>query len=188
MRIGVVSDTHGYFDPSLREHLAGVDEIIHAGDVGSQNILDELEQLAHVCAVQGNVDSPDLKLPLTRTLRFEGVQVELRHTLSVPQSEIEKWADGVLLGKSYPRRREEFLKSFDGATRVVVFGHSHQPCLITLCHTLFFNPGSAGHKRFSLPRSFGELEIFPRGIRGIIRSLEGDAKDLPGKVWVPVGE
>lgn len=188
MRIGVVSDTHGYFDPKLREHLAGVEGIVHAGDVDSQTILDELAEIAPVYAVRGNVDSPHLNLPLTRTVRFDGVQVELRHILPAPQSEVKAWSDGELLGKMHPQRRKDFLGNFDSASRVVVFGHSHQPCLVTLCHTLFFNPGSAGKKRFSQPRCCGLLEIFPRGIRGIIRSLEDEEKDLPGKVWVPINE
>jgi predicted phosphodiesterase len=88
----------------------------------------------------------------------------------------------------HPERREAFLRTFDDATRVVVFGHSHQPCLLTLGHKLFFNPGSAGKQRFSLPRCCGLLEVFPRGVRGTVLSLERHNERLPGKVWLPVGE
>ena len=107
---------------------------------------------------------------------------------SGPQPELELKTDGALLGKMQPERRDAFLKAFDPKSRVVVFGHSHQPCLLTLGHMLFFNPGSAGHKRFSLPRSLGVLEIFPRGVRGAILSLERYNEKLPAKVWLPVAE
>jgi uncharacterized protein len=188
MKIGVISDTHGFFDPRLRELLAGSDAILHAGDAGSQEVLDELEKIAPVHAVRGNVDPASLKLPPSLTQRFEGVQVQVQHELPVPQSELEHWEDGALLGKMQPERRDAFLKAFADETRVVVFGHSHQPCLVTLGHMLFFNPGSAGHKRFSLPRCFGWLEIFPRGVRGSIVSLERYNEKLPAKVWLPVAE
>jgi putative phosphoesterase len=188
MKIGVVSDTHGYFDPRLPELLAGVEAILHAGDVGAEEVLDELGQIAKVYAVHGNVDSPKLKLPPSLQASFEGVQVEVRHQLSAPQAELEAWSDGALLGKMQPERREGFLQDFDEATRVVVFGHSHQPCLLTVGHRLFFNPGSAGQQRFSLPRCCGLLEVFPRGVRGTMVSLERLSEKLPARVWLPVGE
>jgi putative phosphoesterase len=187
LKIAVVSDTHGFFDPRLKELLAGVDSILHGGDVGSQDVLAEFQQIALVRAVRGNVDSAGLHLPLSLTLQFEGVQVELKHVLEVPQSELEHWADGALLGRVQPERLEAFLEAFADKTRVVVFGHSHKPCLVTLRHILFFNPGSAGPKRFSLPRSYGLLEIYPRGVRGSIMSLERQNEKLPAKVWLPVG-
>ncbi|HEV2491876.1 MAG TPA: metallophosphoesterase family protein [Terriglobia bacterium] len=162
MRIGVIADTHGYFDPRLRELLAGVEVILHAGDVGTQAVLDELGQIAPVRAVRGNVDPPELNLPLSLKLDIEGLKVEMMHILPVPQSEVEDWADRTLeIGGKPPRRSEAFLKTFDDAIGVVVFGHSHQPCLITLGRRLFFNPGSAGKKRFDLPRCCGLLEVVP---------------------------
>ncbi len=188
MKVGVVSDTHGYFDPRLKELLAGVEFILHGGDVGSQEVLDELTNIAPVHAVRGNVDPEELDLPPSRTLCFVGTQVELQHQLPVPQSELNAWSDGALLGKMHPERRDDFLKSFEAPTRVVVFGHSHQPCLMTLGHKLFFNPGSAGEQRFSFPRCCGVLEVFPRGIRGTILSLERYNERLPGKIWLPVSE
>ena len=188
MKIAVVSDTHGFVDPRLLELLAGSDAILHGGDVGSKEVLDELETIAPVHAVRGNVDSRSLKLPPSLKKTFEGVQVEIQHALPVPQSELDPWADGALLGKMQPERRDAFLKSFDKKSRVIIFGHSHQPCLVAIGHTLFFNPGSAGHKRFSLPRSYGVLEIFPRGVRGSIVSLERENKRLPASVWLPVAE
>jgi uncharacterized protein len=188
MRIGVVSDTHGFFDPRLKEALAGSDAILHGGDVGSEEVLAELRSIAPVHAVCGNVDDAALSLPPSLKKNFEGVQVEVQHILPLPQSELEHWADGALLGKMQPERRDAFLKTFDGKTRVVIFGHSHQPCLVTIGHMLFFNPGSAGPKRFSLPRSVGMLEVYPRGVRGSITSLEKAHEKLPGKVWLPVAE
>lgn len=188
MKIGVVSDTHGQFDAKLKEVLAGVDAIVHGGDVGSEEVLTELRAIAPVHGVRGNVDDTSLDLPPSLKKKFEGVQVEVQHILHLPQTELEHWADGALLGKMQPERRDTFLKSFDDQTHVVIFGHSHQPCLVTIGHTLFFNPGSAGPKRFSLPRCAGLLEVFPRGVRGTIVSLEGQDQKLPGKVWLPVAE
>jgi len=188
MKIGLVSDTHGYFDPRLPELLAGAEAILHAGDVGSEDVLDQLGQIAKVYAVRGNVDSAALKLPLSLKASFEGVQIEVRHQLVAPQAELEAWSDGELLGKMQPERREAFLGGFEEATRVIVFGHSHQPCLLTVGHRLFFNPGSAGQQRFSLPRCCGLLEVFPRGIRGTMVSLERPSDKLPARVWLPVAE
>jgi uncharacterized protein len=188
MKIGLVSDTHGYVDPNLPDLLAGVDSILHAGDVGSRAVLDDLERIAAVRAVQGNVDSNKLNLPPSLKVRIENVQIEVQHQLLVPQDELEKWRDGSELGKFNPERRARFLQCFDPETMVVVFGHSHRPCLFRMGHKLFFNPGSCGKKRFSLPRCFGFLEIFPRGVRGSIIGLEGQDGNLPGNVWVPLGE
>jgi uncharacterized protein len=188
MKIGLVSDTHGYFDPILQDLLAGVDSILHAGDVGSRAVLDDLERIAAVRAVQGNVDSNELNLPPSLKVRLENVQIEVQHQLLVPQDELEKWKDGSELEKSNPGRRARFLQCFDPETMVVVFGHSHRPCLLMMGRKLFFNPGSCGKKRFSLPRCFGFLEIFPRGVRGSIIGLEGEDGNLPGNVWLPLGE
>jgi len=186
MKIGVVSDTHNYLDPRLAELLEGADAILHAGDVGSRQVLEGLEQIARVDAVRGNVD--ELDLPPSRTVKFDNVQVEVMHQLPVPQSELEAWTDGALLVKMHPERHQAFLAGFDAATRVVIFGHSHKPCLLTLGHKLFFNPGSAGQQRFSLPRCCGLLEIFPRGVRGTVLSLERHNERVPAKVWLPIGE
>jgi hypothetical protein len=187
MKIGLVSDTHDYIDPRLRELLSGVEAILHSGDVGSQEALDELSQIAPVHAVRGNTDPAGLHLLPSLSLQFESVQVELLHQLPVPQAELQVWSDGALLGKMHPERRAAFLQAFDHS-RVIVFGHSHQPCLVTMGHKLFFNPGSAGKQRFSLPRSCGRLEVFPRGVRGEILSLGRYNEKLPAKVWLPVGE
>ncbi len=188
MKIGVVSDTHGFFDPRLREVLAGVEAILHAGDVGSREVLDELGQVAKIYAVRGNVDSAESNFPLSRSVKMDRLHVEILHQLSVPQEELIAWSDGSLLPKVHPERRDIFLKSFPEVTQVVVFGHTHQPCLAVLGHRLFFNPGSAGQQRFSLPRCCGLLETFPRGLRAEIVALEKGRGKLPQKVWFPLGE
>ena len=186
MKIGVVSDTHGYFDPRLHEVLEGVDAILHAGDVDTHDVLGELKKIAPVHAVRGNVDGGDLNLPLTRTLKWAGVQIELQHILPGHQSELLEWSRAALQGQTLPKRGQEFLKNFGEATRVAVFGHSHEPCLITLSQTLFFNPGSAGKRRFSLPRCCGLLEISSKEIHGLVVSLEDEGENLPAPVVIPV--
>lgn len=183
MKIGVISDTHGYFDPLLPEALKGVETILHGGDVGSEHVLDELKRLAPVRAVRGNVDAPDLNLPFSLKMSLGGLTVEMMHILPVPQSELIAWEERtpVLDGKA-PRRSEAFLRTFDDATGLVVFGHTHQPCLVTLGRRLFFNPGSAGKKRFDLPRCYGLLEISTQAIHASIRPLGAQDGRLPRDV------
>jgi uncharacterized protein len=188
MKIGVISDTHGYVDPQLAEVLTGVDAILHAGDVGSGEALEDLKLIAKVYAVQGNVDPAEMNLPPTLAVGFQNLRVEIQHQLPVPQQELENWADGALLPRLNPERSAQFLKSFNPATHVVVFGHSHRPCLLTIGHRLFFNPGSSGARRFRLPRCCGLLELFPRGVRGSIIGLEGQNAGLPESIWLPLGE
>jgi putative phosphoesterase len=172
VKIGMVSDTHGFFDPRLAELLEGVEVILHGGDVGSLPVLDELRRIAEVDAVRGNVDSPALGLPPSLTRRFAGVQIEMKHILPVPQSKLEQWAREAVPSKDQAARREAFLGNFEPATRVVIFGHSHEPCLLVLGGKLFINPGSAGRRRFSLPRCCGLAEISPVAITATIQLLE----------------
>jgi uncharacterized protein len=186
VKLGIVSDTHGFFDPRLVEVLEGVKAILHGGDVGSPAVLDELRQIAAVHAVQGNVDPPALGLPLSFTRRFDGVQIEMQHILSAPQSQMEEWARDSAPSKARAARRDVFLKSFDPTTRVVIFGHSHEPCILVIGGKLFFNPGSAGKKRFSLPRCCGLLEIAIGGITATIEPLERYNGQLPAGIqWEP---
>ena len=173
MTIGVVSDTHGFFDPRLKKLLAGVETILHAGDVGSPEILYELRQIAPVRAVRGNVDLPDLDLPLTLTARLGSVKIEMMHILPVPQAELQAWSRGTTPGGRAPERSRRLLASLAESTGVVIFGHSHQPCLVNLGDRLFMNPGSAGRKRFSLPRTCGLLDLVPEGMQATILDLEG---------------
>jgi len=187
MRIGVVSDTHGYFDPHLPRLLHGVDEILHAGDVGSVAMLDQLRAFAPVQAVRGNVDSAALGLAPALTRRFGAVEIHMFHEPPKPQSELRDWAQaGPLEGKPAEHCRR-FLERFTDECRVVIFGHTHEPCGLILGSKLFFNPGSAGKKRFSLPRCCGLLEISAQGMQATFLGLERYNEDLPEGVWLPIG-
>ena len=187
MKIGVVSDTHGYFDPHLPQLLYGVDEILHAGDVGSEDVLDQLRAIAPVQAVRGNVDAASLGISPAVTQRYGGVEIYLVHELPKPQSALRDWAqEGPLQGKTGEHCRR-FLESLPAGCQVVIFGHSHEPDALILGGKLFFNPGSAGKKRFSLPRCCGLLEISGQGVRATFLGLERYNEDLPQSVWLPIG-
>jgi hypothetical protein len=194
----VVSDTHGFFDSRLEELLAGVELILHAGDVGNPQVLEELARISPVRAVRGNVDSPQLGLPFRITLNLTAMlvsgpqpgaafQVEVLHQLPATQAELEKWANHAGAKGHGPPGRDAFIGSFAHDTRVVIFGHSHAPCSVALAGMLFFNPGSAGKQRFSLPRSCGLLEVSAEGVKATILSLERYNGKLPEKVWLPFG-
>ena len=187
MRIGVVSDTHGFFDARLEELLAGVEVILHAGDVDKQRVLDELTRIAPVRAVRGNMDPSQLGLPPRITARLGEVQMQIFHQLPAAQTELEKWGKHARVEGLGARRRDAFLRSFEPTTRVVIFGHSHAPCAVVLAGKLFFNPGSAGKQRFSLPRSCGLLEVSTHGVGATIFSLDRYNRKLPEKVWLHVG-
>ena len=186
MKIGVVADTHGYFDPQLRQLLTGVDAILHAGDVGSVAVLDELRAIARVHAVRGNVDGTELDLPPALKLDFAELRVEMTHILPVPQSELEAWGEAAMPLGHAPARSARLIESFDESTGVIVFGHSHRPCLVDLGDHVFFNPGSAGTKRFSLPRSYGLLESTPDGIEATIRLLDTNPTYVLKRLRLPV--
>jgi len=212
MKIGVVSDTHGFFDARLAELLAGVELILHAGDVGNLEVLDELERIAPVRAVKGNVDSLLAGLPLSLTLRpneprgrggsrtapttafasgadlKSPFQVEVLHELPAAQTDLEKWANQARTEALAPRARDAFLRAFEQNTRVVIFGHSHVPCAITLCGRLFFNPGSAGKQRFSLPRCCGLLDLSAKQVEATILGLQQYNRKLPDKVVLRLTE
>jgi hypothetical protein len=137
LTVGVVSDTHGLVRPEAKEALRGSDVILHAGDVGGSHVLEELGQLAPVIPVRGNVDGGWARLlPERRRLDLGGVSVLLLH-------------DRALLG----------LDPAEEGLGVVVFGHSHQPLAEKQRGVLWFNPGSAGPRRFQLPVSVGRLVI-----------------------------
>ncbi|MGH9357622.1 MAG: metallophosphoesterase family protein [Terriglobia bacterium] len=183
MKIGIVSDTHGYFDSRLTSLLAGVDRILHAGDVGSRPVLDELESIAPAHAVRGNVDPPELGLPPRRVMALDGLQVEMLHILPAPQTQVEAWTMvNYSADKAGAGSRERFLRNFDPATRVVIFGHTHQPALFEIKRTLFVNPGSAGKKRFSLPRCCALMQISGREGEIKLLSLEGYNEKVIGSI------
>jgi uncharacterized protein len=141
--IGVISDTHGLLDEKVLEHFRGVHSIIHAGDIGTEDIIWHLEKIAPVVAVRGNNDSAAMCFPNERMALIEGRTFYVRHIFAT----VEKMA---------PAQQRIIERHMPDA---VIFGHSHKAYSETWRGTLLFNPGSAGPKRFSLPRSIGLLEL-----------------------------
>ena len=137
MRIGVISDTHGLLRPEAIDGLAGVDHILHAGDVGGIEILERLRAIAPVTAIRGNVDGfgPCAALPEIEVVELSGYSFYMLHDIQALD------LDPVAAGMA-----------------AVIYGHSHQPKVEERKGVLYFNPGSAGPKRFSLPVSLGFLE------------------------------
>jgi putative phosphoesterase len=138
MLIGVISDTHGLLRPEALTALAGVEHILHAGDVGDMAILEVLRQVAPVTAIRGNVDVSGgcAELPATDVVELQGRLFYLVH--SVHDLDINPAVAGV---------------------SVVVSGHSHKASVEMKNGVLFFNPGSAGPRRFSLPVTIGFVTV-----------------------------
>ena len=141
--IGVVSDTHGYYDPQLDEVLAGAVHIVHAGDVGS-GVMPRLRALAPLTVVAGNTDLPGA---YEADLAWEEqVVVEGRHIIVCH------------ISHSLMGRHDPVLEGFD----LVVTGHSHIAKVEWRADTLFLNPGSAGHARFGKPRTCARVLLAER--------------------------
>jgi uncharacterized protein len=132
--IGVISDTHGLLRPEAMEALRHSDHILHAGDVGAPGILNQLGAIAPVNAIRGNVDKEDWakRLPTTEVFEAGGVSIYMLHDLAALD-----------------------LKPKAAGFSVVVSGHSHVPKQEVRDGVLYFNPGSAGPRRFKLPVSVG---------------------------------
>jgi predicted phosphodiesterase len=109
------------------------------------------------------------------------------HQLPTEQATVRDWAQATPHRGKPAERCREFLLSLPGNCRVVIFGHSHEPCALVVAGKLFFNPGSAGKKRFSLPQCCGMLEVLPEGVRATFLGLGRYNEGLPGEVWLPVG-
>jgi putative phosphoesterase len=150
MQIGVISDTHGLLRPEAVASLRGSDRIIHAGDIGNPAILDQLNEIAPVTAVRGNVDRAAwaLKIPETNILEVEGFSVYVIHILQSLD-----------------------LKPEAAGFAAVVYGHSHVPKQETKHGVLYFNPGSAGPRRFRLPVTVGLLSLEEGKLQGRIVEL-----------------
>lgn len=155
MLIGVISDTHGLFDQSIVSIFDGVDAIIHAGDIGKLEVITRLEELAPVFAVEGNNDSFK-RFPVERVEEMAGRRIVIRHIFG--ELHQIKQSDRKMIEHIQPH--------------VVVFGHSHRPYQHMLDRTLLFNPGSAGPRRFSLPRTVGILTLTREGAEAQIRNLD----------------
>lgn len=151
MRIGVVSDTHGLLRPQVVRRLRGVDRIVHAGDIGDPAVLAALEAVAPVTAVRGNNDRGAWAraVPETAVLHVGGVSLYVLHDLAALDVD--------------PRA---------AAIDAVIAGHSHRPSLGTRDGVLFFNPGSVGPRRFTLPIAMGFLTVHGAGVRGRIVYLD----------------
>lgn len=141
--LGLISDTHGYFDPGVSQALAGVERILHAGDIGGEGaaadsgrrVLEALEKIAPVTAIRGNVDVGD-DHPSTTLVLWHGLRIRMIHSLG-------DWTEAV---RNVP-------------ADVVVCGHSHQPEVRHEDGVMIVNPGSAGKRRFRLPRTCARLSI-----------------------------
>ncbi|GAB4212746.1 MAG: metallophosphoesterase family protein [Roseiflexaceae bacterium] len=131
MQLGVIADTHGTLDPRALVALRGVEHILHAGDVGSPQILRDLEAIAPVSAVAGNIDTGTAlgrMLPGVLAQQFAGVQIYMTHIGGKPAQ----------LAAHLPAPRPQ----------VYIFGHSHVALLEQIGDVLFLNPGAAGRPRF----------------------------------------
>ncbi len=151
MIIGVISDTHGLLRPGALAALQGCDYIIHAGDIGDPPILDKLAAIAPLTAVLGNIDHGAWanKIPTTNVLEVGEISIYVLHNL-----------------------QELDLKPEAAKFAAVVYGHSHVPKQEWKNGVLYFNPGSAGPRRFRLPVSVGRLRIKDGRIDAKILLLE----------------
>lgn len=136
--IGVISDTHGLLRPEAKQHLSGVDHIIHAGDIGGPDVIAELEKIAPVTAIKGNIDKEAWAAPYSddETIKLAGRLIYVlhnRHDLGLDPK----------------------VAGFD----IVISGHSHKPNIETIDGVLYLNPGSAGPRRFTLPIALALLEL-----------------------------
>src|SRR5216683_953587 len=152
LRVGLISDTHGLLRPDARAFLMGCDYIVHGGDIGSAQILDELAVIAPLIAVRGNNDTGPwaARLPLTELVRVGNVFVYVIHNLE--ELDIDPAAAGV---------------------RVIVSGHSHKPMIEERDQVLYINPGSSGPRRFKLPVSVGEILVSGSAVNARIVDLSG---------------
>ena len=146
MRLGVISDTHGLLRSEVFEAFKKVDHILHGGDVGTWDILIDLQALAHVTAVYGNMDGPELRSKLTQ----------------VAQVELDGFDIVVTHGDQFGHPTPAALHDAFPRAEIIVYGHTHKPLLELVDRTItVINPGGAGPKRFGLAPSVGILELEP---------------------------
>jgi uncharacterized protein len=136
--LGLISDTHSRIRPSALEALRGSDIILHAGDIGSPDVITALKKIAPVHAIHGNIDREPLtkKYPATNVIEFAGLSIYMLHNLQA--LDLDPKAAGF---------------------HAVIYGHSHKPEYYFNNGVLYFNPGSAGPRRFSLPISVGKIRV-----------------------------
>jgi putative phosphoesterase len=148
--IGVISDTHGLLRPEAVRVLKGSDHIIHAGDIGDPAVLDELAAIAPLTAIRGNADRGawTRRIPSTDVIEIAGVSIYVIHNLD-----------------------ELDLKPEAAGFAAVIYGHSHVPKTETKNGVLYFNPGSAGPRRFRLPITLGTIRVRDGTLDPEIREL-----------------
>jgi uncharacterized protein len=149
--VGVISDTHGLLRPEAVAALTGVERIVHAGDIGSPDVLSQLERVAPVVAVRGNNDRDAwaTAIPQTEVLEIGGVSLYVLHDL-----------------------HELGLDPRAAGFAAVIAGHSHQPRLDERDGVLYLNPGSAGPRRFKLPISLARLTVTDSRVQARLVTLE----------------
>ena len=148
MQIGILSDTHGFLDPRLAELFAGVDHILHAGDIGYPSLILDLQEIAPVTAVLGNTDEPRIGYRDTEVVALGGRKFLVHHIVNPRQL-----ADRV---------RERIARE---KPDVVVFGHTHKAFCERINGRLFFNPGYCGKPKFAQPRTVAILHCDAQEIR-----------------------
>jgi len=159
MKIGIISDTHGLLRPEAVELLHGSDHIIHAGDIGSPEIIPALEQIAAVTAIRGNVDRDAWarRFRETEVVELGGAHIYVLHDLHA--LDLDPKAAGFA---------------------AVISGHSHQPRQEVRNGVLYFNPGSAGPRRFNLPVTVGRLEVENAHVRGTLLEVPPKPSNAQG--------
>lgn len=155
MVLGLISDTHDVLDPRVHDRFAGVDHILHAGDVCDPGLIDELKILAPVTVVLGNND-PFVGWRETEVVELGGRRIFIQHIVR-PEAPTSAF-------------RQRLARS---GAQIVLFGHTHRPFQATLEQVLFLNPGSAGSPRFGLPRSLALLHLTAEGVRTEFLDLDG---------------
>ena len=149
MHIGVIADTHSKMRPEALEVLRGSDLILQAGDVGRDEVLGALEAIAPVVAIRGNIDKTGRAstFPDVQDLEFLGHAIYMLHDVKTLDFDPQ------------------------GRYRVVIAGHSHKPRNEWIGDVLYFNPGGAGPRRFTLPITVGRLVVNENGVTGEIIEL-----------------
>jgi putative phosphoesterase len=160
-RIGVIADTHGLFDPAIQRHFKGVDHILHAGDIGDRSVIEQLEQIAPVTAVSGNVDGYEQSgFQAEAVIYLASRRIAIRHILYE--------------GGKVTKEGQAFLEREQ--PDACIFGHTHQPKTEWFGKTLLLNPGSAGPKRFKLLRGIGFLYLCGAEVKPRLISLPDKAR------------
>lgn len=147
--IGVISDTHGLLREEALEELRGSDLILHAGDVGDLGIIQKLSEIAPVRAVRGNTDGGEIAAALPETDVVD---------LTSPSGGLTTEGRGPLAYLMHGHKELD-LDPVASGFRVLIHGHTHEPSIVEKAGVLYFNPGSAGPRRFDLPVTVGRLRV-----------------------------